>query len=597
MTPAFIRRARQVVRLAQPPRWAQPSIIVLGLLAAALEGVGLYLFIPLLQSLGAGGGDHLLARIFDRMLAPIQPDLRVAVIVAALCAAVLGKNLVNFVGGYVARLVDGLVAHRLRACIFDQALSACVDYRTDARVTDVTATLANNTWKVSNALSIAYRLVICTCTFVVFGVLLMAISWRLTLLAFAMLGVTAGIVHLLTRRAHALGHAVVEENKTFGLRMWESMSLLQLIRSFGREDFERRRFAEQSERVRRRILSLDVMWAMPGPIAEVCATLLIGALVLVGAATGAGLAPLAAFLAVLYRIQGPTREFLQCKVALDGLGAAVDDVDRFLTDTRRAYIASGSAPARPPAAAIEFRAVSFGYQEDEPLALDGATFTIPAGKTTALVGRSGAGKSTLLSLLLRFRDPASGEILVDGEPLRSFDLAGWRARLSVMSQEAQLFNDTAAANIRYGRLEATDADLEAAARIAGAHDFIQALPQGYDTILGDAGARLSGGQRQRIALARTILRAPSVLLLDEPTNALDAETEQAFQAALKTFAQGRTVVVIAHRLSTVMNADQVVVLEDGRVVEAGPPAELLARPGRFAQLHGLQQGAPREEAA
>jgi subfamily B ATP-binding cassette protein MsbA len=597
VTPAFIQRARQVIRLAEPPRWAQPSIIVLGLLGAALEGLSLYLFIPLLQSLGAGGDDHLLSRAFERLLAPIQPDLRAVVIVAALCAAVLGKNIVTLVGGYVARLVDGLVAHDLRARIFDQALSACVDYRADARLTDVTTTLTNNTWKVSNALSIAYRLVICTCTFLVFGALLMAISWRLTLLALTMLGIAAAVVHLLTRRAHALGHAVVEENRNFGLRMWESMSLLQLIRSFGREEFERRRFVEQSERVRRRILSLDIMWALPGPIAEIFATLLIGALVLVGAATGAGLAPLGAFLAVLYRIQGPTREFLQCKVALDGLGAAVDDVDQFLADTSRAYIASGSAPAYPPASEIEFREVSFRYQEGEPLALDAATFTIPAGKTTALVGRSGGGKSTLLSMLLRFRDPESGEILVDGRPLREFDVASWRLLLSVMSQEAQIFNDTAAANIRYGDLDASEAEVIDAATIAGADAFIEAMPQGYETILGDGGARLSGGQRQRIALARTILRSPSVLLLDEPTNALDAETEQAFQAALRTFAQGRTVVVIAHRLSTVMSADQVVVMEDGRVVEAGPPAELLARPGRFAQLHGLQQGGPREEAA
>jgi len=163
-----------------------------------------------------------------------------------------------------------------------------------------------------------------------------------------------------------------------------------------------------------------------------------------------------------------------------------------------------------------------------------------------------------------------------------------------MAQEPQLFHDTVAANIGYGRLDASPDDIRRAAEVAGAHEFIATLPQGYDTVLGDRGSRLSGGQRQRIALARTILKDPDVLLLDEPTNSLDPETEQAFQAALHTFSRGRTVIVIAHRLSTVQTADHVVVLEDGRLAEAGSPAELLARPGRFARLHGLQTQGPGE---
>ena len=185
------------------------------------------------------------------------------------------------------------------------------------------------------------------------------------------------------------------------------------------------------------------------------------------------------------------------------------------------------------------------------------------------------------------RDPDSGVILADETPLRELDVASWRARVSLMPQEAVIFHDTAMANIAYGRLEASEAAVREAARVAGADDFIMGLPSGYDTVLGDRGARLSGGQKQRIALARTILKDPDLLLLDEPTNALDPETEQAFQTALQTFAHGRTVVVIAHRLSTVMAADQVVVLEEGRVVDQGPPSELLKRPGWFARMYNL----------
>lgn len=591
MSRSFAGRIAQVRRLSAAPAWAAPAVTGLALAAAALDGVALYLFIPLLQNLGASGGAHPLARGFDALLAPVAPAWRLPALVAALCVAVAGKNLAVFAGGFVARYVDGLVAHRLRSRIFEQTLAACPDYRPGTRITDVVTTLANNTWKVSSALSLVYRLAICAVTFLVLLALLLAISARLTACALLLLGAAAGLVHIVTRRAQDTGRAVVEENRTFGLRMWESMGALQLVRSFGREAYEAERFRSVSDRVRRRILALDVLWALPGPIAEVCGALLIGALVLAGAALGAGLAPLAAFLALLYRLQGPTREFMQCKVALDGLAAAVDDVETVLAATARPYIRSGDQPVPRLAQGLELRDVSYAFDPAEPPVLDRVSFTIPAGRTTAIVGRSGAGKSTLLSLLFRFRDPTGGVILADGRPLPELDLAAWRARLSLMAQEAQLFNASAAENIAYGDMHAARPAIEAAAAIAGA-DFLHALPQGLDTELGDRGARLSGGQRQRVALARTVLKSPDLLLLDEPTNALDPETEQAFQAALRTFSEGRTVVVVAHRLSTVMAADQVVVLDAGRVAEAGPPAELLARPGHFARLHGLQYAEP-----
>ncbi|WP_374469560.1 ABC transporter ATP-binding protein [Phenylobacterium sp.] len=587
MNGSLIQRVRQVWRLSQAPRWAAPAVVGLALAAAALDGFGLYLFIPLLESLGAGDGAHPLARGFDALLAPVPQPWRLPVLVLTLCTTVAAKNLAVFAGGFVARYVDGWVAHRLRSRIFAQTLTACLDYRPDARITDVVATLSNNTWKVSNALSLVYRLAICAVTFLVFLGLMLAISAPLTAVALVLLGAAASAVHLATRRAQATGRAVVEENRAFGLRMWESMGALQLIRSFGREGHEVARFEAVSERIRRRILALDLLWALPGPIAEICGALLIGALVLAGSALGAGLAPLAAFLALLYRLQGPTREFLQCKVALDGLAAAVDDVDEVVAATASPFLASGDLPAAALQVGVELRNVSYRYAADGPLVLDRVSLIIPARTTTAIVGRSGAGKSTLLALLFRFRDPSDGVVLADGRPLPELDLASWRSRVSLMPQEAQLFNASAAENIGYGDLAAPRDAIQAAADVAGC-DFLHALPDGLDTELGDRGARLSGGQRQRVALARTVLKAPDLLLLDEPTNALDIETELAFQAALRTFSRGRTVVVVAHRLSTVMAADHVIVLDGGRVAEAGPPRELLAQPGHFARLHGLQ---------
>jgi ATP-binding cassette, subfamily B, bacterial MsbA len=225
--------------------------------------------------------------------------------------------------------------------------------------------------------------------------------------------------------------------------------------------------------------------------------------------------------------------------------------------------------------------------------LQNVSLTIPAGKTTAIIGQSGAGKSTMLALLLRFYDPQQGRILVDGVPLTTFQLEKWRARLALMSQDVKLFHDTIDANIGYGRDGATREEIVAAARVANADDFIVRLPEGYDTVVGDQGLRLSGGQRQRVALARTVLRDPDILILDEPTNALDIESERAFQHALQRYSHQRTVVVVAHRLSTIRDADQIIVLEGGRVAEVGTPDQLLHNEGRFAQMLGLQGGTDR----
>jgi subfamily B ATP-binding cassette protein MsbA len=591
LLPTFLDRAVGLLKVADPPRWSSPTIVALGLLAAFLEGATLYLFIPLVQSLGAGSaaGDQN-GHLFSNVLAPIPAESRVLVLVAAVLVMVVLKNLVSFINTYVTRLTGGQVAHQLRLRVFEQTISSCIDYRVQNKKTDIVNTLTTETWKVSSGLILVYRLVICVCTCAVFLLLLLSISVPLTAIALLFLGISAAMIHLATRHAAGAGKSVVAENKRFGLRMWESINALPLIRSFSREEYELARFKALSENVHWRILSMDMLWAVPGPLSEVFATALIGLLILTGSMLGTGFAVLAAFLAVLWRMQGPVREIMSSKVALDTLGASVADVAEYLEATKAPYIRSGTKRLPRFDTAIEFRDVSFRYAQHEPLALDHVSFTIPMGRTTAIVGRSGAGKSTLMTLLYRFEDPTAGEILVDGTRLPELDLRDWRKRLSLMSQEVRLFNETVESNIAYGDLAANTEAIRKAAAVASADEFIRDLPDGYATEIGDHGMRLSGGQRQRIALARTILRDPDILLLDEATNALDSESESAIQDALDTYARGRTVVVIAHRLATVADADQVIVLEGGRVVECGPPATLLRNEGQFARLHGLQFG-------
>lgn len=586
---SFVVKVKRVMRVADLPVWGTPLIVGLGIATAALEGAGMYLFIPLINALG---GDHSsitrLGSQFDRLLAPIPTEWHVLVLVIGLCLSVLLKNLVGQINHFVTRYFDGQVAHRLRTRVLRQTIESCVDYRIDNRRTDIVNTIATNTWKVGTALSHIHTMFIACCAIVVFLVLLLIISPGLTLIAVAFLGASSLLINIISRHAQHVGQQVVDQNKAFGLRMWESIMGLRLIRSFSREQHEIDRFDRDSDDLRRHMLKMELLWAVPGPVSEIAAMTVIGLLIVVGFQLEIGIAALATFLALLYRVQRPVQNLLSVRVVFDAEMPAAEDVADYLDRTDRSFIVGGRKPFTRLQRTIELRGVTFSYAEGDTPALDGVYLTIPRGRTTSIVGRSGSGKSTLMDLLFRFRDPTSGEILVDGTPLPRFDLVSWRRRISIMSQTVYLLNDSVLANIGFGKADASLAEIRTAAEISGAAEFIESLPQGYDTLLGDDGFRLSGGQRQRIALARTILRDPDILLLDEATNALDEHAERLFHTALRAYGQGRTLVVIAHRLSNIEDADQVIVLDGGRVVEAGTPAQLLATDGPFARLRALQ---------
>jgi subfamily B ATP-binding cassette protein MsbA len=247
------------------------------------------------------------------------------------------------------------------------------------------------------------------------------------------------------------------------------------------------------------------------------------------------------------------------------------------------------AIALPPVEGrVEFRDVRFSYEGSDDATLNGVSFNVGSGQMIAVVGRSGAGKTTLVNLIPRFYDASSGQVLIDGHDVRGVTLASLRRQISVVTQETVLFDDTIAANIAYGRPDASRADIEAAARSAHAVEFIKDLEQGYDTMIGERGQRLSGGQRQRLAIARAILRNAPILILDEATSSLDAESEMLVQDALTNLMLNRTSFVIAHRLSTVRRADAIVVLERGTIVESGSHETLLARGGAYAKLYERQ---------
>jgi ATP-binding cassette subfamily B protein len=366
----------------------------------------------------------------------------------------------------------------------------------------------------------------------------------------------------------------------------------ETVKYFNNEDFEAKRYDENLERLRRASLKSQSTLSLLNTGQQlIIATALVAMLwratqgVVEGRMTLGDLVMVNAFMIQLY-------------IPLNFLGVMYREIKQSLTDLDKMFTlleknrevddAPGAPALQVREGHVRFENVSFAYDPSRPI-LHGVSFEIPPGKTVAVVGPSGAGKSTLARLLYRFYDIDSGHISIDGQELRSVTQASLRSAIGIVPQDTVLFNDTVQYNIAYGRPGATRAQVEAAAQAAHIHGFISATPKGYDTMVGERGLKLSGGEKQRVAIARTLLKNPPILIFDEATSALDSANERAIQAELRAVSQGKTALVIAHRLSTVVDAHEIVVMEAGRVVERGPHAELLARGGRYAQMWRLQQ--------
>jgi ABC-type transport system involved in Fe-S cluster assembly fused permease/ATPase subunit len=375
-------------------------------------------------------------------------------------------------------------------------------------------------------------------------------------------------------------------------RAVDSLLNYETVKYFGNEAFEAKRYDESLERLRRAALKsqttlsllntgqqliiaaalIAMLWRATQGVVE--GRLTLGDLVMINAFMIQLYIPLN-FLGVMYR---------EIKQSL----ADLDKMFGLLEKHREVDDRPGAPALRVREGVVRFEGVGFAYDAARPILHD-LSFEIPAGKTVAVVGPSGAGKSTLARLLFRFYDVNSGRITIDGQDIREVAQASLRGAIGIVPQDTVLFNDTVHYNIAYGRTGATREEVEAAAKAAHIHDFIAGTPKGYETMVGERGLKLSGGEKQRVAIARTLLKNPPILIFDEATSALDSANERAIQAELRAAAEGRTALVIAHRLSTVVDAHEIVVLEAGRVVERGPHAELLARGGRYAQMWRLQQ--------
>ena len=577
--------------LRQRPRLTG-ALLVLGIAASLSEGVGISLFLPLLHALW-GDATRTMGQgwFFDRLTAPlagVSPERLPSLLASLIFGTVVLTAGLRYAYDALLNVLTARIGHALRSRLFDQLLRVGYGYLERVEFGHVLNTLGSETWRTVSAVTALVGLFIAVCTAAVYAALLLLISWPLTLVAVGALACASVGARLLTRRVQVLGDEATASNAALAKRMTEGIGGMQTVRLFGRERYEKGRFDAASERVSRVFFRLGLTSGLVGPVYEVFAAALLVGVLVVGVREPSDLPPLLVFIFVLYRLKPRIQSIDNYRLQLVSLGGAVLDVHALLDPSDKPYTRSGSAGHEGIEAGVQFEGVTFRYASDARPALDNMTITIPAGRTTAIVGPSGAGKSTVVKLLFRLYDPSEGTVTVDGRPLPTLDLAAWRGRAAMVSQDVYLFDGTIHENIAYGREGATAAEVEAAARAAHADVFIERLPNGYDTEVGDRGVRLSGGQRQRIALARAVVRNPDLLLLDEATNSLDTLSEHVVQEALESFSRGRTTVVIAHRLSTIEQADHILVLDGGRVVEEGTLTELVEGGGLFAEMYRLQ---------
>ena len=568
--------------------WSLPLIILLGILASLAEGVGVGLFIPFLETLNQDTGsasDVWVVNTLGALFSSIAPDRRLFVICLCIFLSIVVKAVLAFANKSLLHWLNAQTIHRLRSTIVGQLLRVDYRYIEKAQTGSLINTLGNETWRSSEAIAEIVHFVNKASTLAVYVLILVLISWQFTFLVLVVMMAISIIMRRITSHADALGKEATRTSDEAMVGEIAVIAGMKTIRNNNRELYQQEQFEEISQSAAEAIRRVSVTRELATPVYEILAGAFLVALLYISLGSGGPLAVLLVFLFILYRLQPLVKALDESRVHIQSLGGAVDAVTKLLNDTNISAGEAGQRDFHGLKKELRFDGVTFRYDRDEPPALEDISVVLPAGQTIALVGHSGAGKTTFANLIARLYDTELGELSVDDVPLKTINLASWRKHIAAVSQETYLFNASVRENIAYGRLGATFEEIVEAASDAEADSFIRNLPDGYDTILGEDGVRLSGGQKQRIALARALIRKPDILILDEATNALDNISEQAIQNALQRIRVGRTVLIIAHRLTTITHADLIIVLKNGHIVEQGTYEYLIEQQGVFAGLY------------
>jgi ATP-binding cassette, subfamily B, bacterial MsbA len=603
---------RRVLRYLGAYRLLLAAALLSSLLFATLDTFSFVLIFPFLETLFKGGAVNfhgagpqigwLLENTIGRVITPATAPMQA---ITALSLAVFGvfmlKNVFDYLQHYLVVRLEQAVTRDLRNEVYGHLLDLDLRFYNRTRTGQIVARLTGDTDLLRTLMTKTSAAFFVNVLQIIVALLVaLMISWRLTLIAVVVMPLTFGIWRRLLAPLRRGDRRVLETGGEVASHVQETVSGVRQVKAAAAERFEMERFRALTNTYYRAVLRTERVRALASPLSETMGalgTVLLlwygGRMVLVEGAIDAGAFIL--FLALSLKLYTPAKWLSRFPTTIQPGLAAADRVFEFLDTPVEMVDRAGLRSFEGLRHAIRLENVGFEYVAGEPV-LRGIDLDVRAGEIVALVGPSGGGKSTLVDLVARFYDPTEGRITYDGVDLREISPRSLRRHLGIVAQETVLFHDTVRANIAYALPGATRQAVERAAIAANAHDFIMALPHGYDTRLGERGTRLSGGQRQRIAIARAILRDPPILIFDEATSALDSESERLVQQAVEQLLAGRTVFVIAHRLSTVRHADQIVVLEAGRIVQRGTHAALLAGDGLYRRLYRMQFAAGDEAA-
>ena len=515
-----------------------------------------------------------------------------AMLAAILIVMNLLSNLFRYLSSYTVETMRTRTLQRMRNDMFDNIINMNVGYFSDQRkgdiISKITSDVAMVQFCITNTLQVAFRE-----PFLIFGYLFLMvnISWELSLFAVVFLPFVGLLIgNIVKKLRHPAGQTQQRLGDLVSV-LDESLSGIKVIKTYNATEYVVRKFHALNADLSRLLLYMARRQQLASPMSEflgitVVAVVLIfgGSLVTRGSLSAAGFI---AFIAAFSQITRPVRSFIDQFANINQGVAAGERIFSIIDAKSEITDRPDAKPFDGLKEKIEFRDISFSYDSSREI-IHNVSFEIRKGETVALVGPSGGGKSTLSELMARFYDPQQGDILIDGVSIRDYTQESLRSHMSLVSQDTILFNDTIEGNISLGKADATHEEVVEAARIANADSFIREMPEGYATNIGDRGSKLSGGQRQRLSIARAILKNPEFLILDEATSALDTESEKLVQDALNTVLKGRTSVGIAHLLSTVHNADKIIVIEQGRIAEQGTHAELMARGGIYSKLIEMQ---------
>ncbi len=513
----------------------------------------------------------------------------IVLICLAIPAIMAARSLCSYGSSYCMQWVSNRVVSDIRVQLFSKMVRHSMDFFNKMRSGFLMSRITNDTRVMQMALtSVSSDVFKQPITIIGAITVLLLMDWKFTVVTLILFPTCLLPLRVYGRRAKKAVQSEQEGMAQMVVTMQETFAGIRVIKSFAREAYQEKEFKRSNQlqfsQMMRMIRSMEAV----GPLVEIIAAIGVGMALLYVYAANLSVGRFFGLISGIFILYEPIKTLSRIHIVMQRSIAATSGIFSILDSKPTVEDAPNAAVLTSSQGRIDFENVTFRYANTTRDALKNVTLHTEPGKTYALVGASGAGKSTILSLILRLYDPTSGAVKIDGQDLRSVTQKSLRERMGLVTQETFLFHDTILNNIQFGRLGATPEEIYEAAKAAYAHEFIMAQPKGYETVIGDKGCLLSGGQQQRLAIARAILKNAPILLLDEATSSLDSESEQQIQKALAKLAAGRTVIAIAHRLSTVLSADQIIVMDSGRIKEIGTHAELLEKSGYYRRLYDHQ---------